>query len=221
MVSSFSRDSYTRLAALLIPGNGHVIQGRKYRPGVFALVTVALLLGVAIACGSSDDSFDPAEFDPFTTLPVELQVRSPHFEAGEAIPARFTCDGDGEPPLVSWDRPPDGTRAVAMIMDDPDAPGGIFAHWVAFNLDPDDNSTGRLIDGDAAETSVEGVNDFGETGYGGPCPPTGETHEYRFNVFALISPLALDESATAPQVLTAMRGSVIGHGVLSVEYARP
>lgn len=173
----------------------------------------------AAACGSSEPEIDPAEFDPFTTVPVELNVLSPEIKAGEEIPVRFTCDGDGKAPVFSWQRPPDGTRAVAFIVDDPDAPGGIFSHWVAFNIDPDDNSSRSLIEG-KADGAVEGVNDFGEQGYGGSCPPEGETHEYRFSVFALISPLALDQTATAEDVLTAMRGSVVGHGVLSAMYTR-
>lgn len=184
------------------------------------LLSLTLVALLAVACGSSEPEFDPAEFDPFTTVPVEIDVVSPEIRDGEQIPVKFTCDGADEAPIISWQRPPDGTVAVALIMDDPDAPGGIFSHWVAFNLDPGDNTTSRLIRGTAAESTVLGVNDFGENGYGGPCPPAGETHEYRFSVFALISPLALDEEAKAEDVLAAMRGSVIGHGVLSAEYTR-
>lgn len=183
--------------------------------GLIAIATLA-----AVACGSSEPEFDPATFDPFTTLPVELDVLSPEIRAGEMIPVRFTCDGENKAPVFSWQRPPNGTQAMAIVMDDPDTPGGIFAHWVAFNLDPDDTSVRRLIEGKASESAVQGVNDFGENGYGGPCPPQGETHEYRISVFALIAPIALDEDADAQDVLTAMRGSVIGHGVLSAQYAR-
>ncbi len=184
------------------------------------LTLPALILLAAVACGGSEPEFDPSTFDPLTDLPVELNVFSADISEGEMIPMRFTCDGEDEAPVFSWQRPPNGTRAVAIVMDDPDAPGGIFAHWVAFNLDPDDNSIRSVIEGDAADSAVEGVNDFGENGYGGPCPPAGETHEYRFSVFALLSPIALDETATARDVLAAMRGSVIGHGVLSAEYTR-
>lgn len=190
----------------------------RRRSVILGLIAITAL--AAIACGSSDPEFDPATFDPFTTVPVELDVVSPQISDGESIPVRFTCDGADEAPVFSWQRPPNGTKAVAVIVDDPDAPGGIFAHWVAFNLDPDDNSIRSLIDGDAADSAIQGLNDFGEIGYGGPCPPTGETHEYRFNVFALIAPIALGEGATAPEVLAAIRGSVIGHGLLSAEYTR-
>lgn len=190
----------------------------RRRSVILGLIAITAL--AAIACGSSDPEFDPATFDPFTTVPVELDVVSPQIREGESIPVRFTCDGTDEAPVFSWQRPPNGTKAVVVIVDDPDAPSGIFAHWVAFNLDPDDNSTRSLIDGDAADSAIQGLNDFGENGYGGPCPPAGETHEYRFNVFALIAPIALGDDATAPEVLAAIRGSVIGHGLLSAEYTR-
>lgn len=190
----------------------------RRRSLLLSLFAIAAL--AAVACGSSDPEFDPADFDPFTTVPVELDVVSPEVRSGETIPVRFTCDGADEPPVFSWQRPPNGTQAMAVIVDDPDAPNGIFAHWVAFNLDPDDNSIRSLIEGNAAASAIQGVNDFGDNGYGGPCPPGGETHEYRFSVFALIAPLALGADATAQDVLAAMRGSVIGHGVLSAEYTR-
>lgn len=186
------------------------------------MLASALILLAAVACGGGEPDFDAADFDPFTTVPVELDVRSPDFNEGGTIPARFTCDGEDRAPVFSWERPPAGTQAIAVIFDDPDAPGGIFTHWVVFNLPPDNLSLrGAIADDDrGAGGPVEGINGFGELGYGGPCPPRGQTHEYRFSVFALIAPLALEEGATAQDVLTGMRGSVIGHGVLSAMYSR-
>jgi Raf kinase inhibitor-like YbhB/YbcL family protein len=184
------------------------------------LIAISLLLIAAIGCGDGEPEFDAANFDPFTTLPVEIEVRSPDFSDGETIPARLTCDGEDEVPVVSWQRPPAGTQAIAVIFDDPDARAGIFSHWVVFNLPPDSTGLRRgITDGDNG--AIEGVNDFGVIGYGGPCPPSGQTHEYRFSVFALIAPLVLNEGASAQDVLTGMRGSVIGYGVLSAMYSRP
>ena len=184
---------------------------------------LVVLSFAAVACGTSEPEFDSANFDPFTTLPVEIEVRSPDFSDDGTIPARFTCDGEDKPPVVSWQRPPTGTRAVAVIFDGPDAPGGIFSHWVVFNLPPDSTSLrGAVAGGESvAGGPLEGVNGFGEPGYGGPCPPQGQMHEYRFSVFALIAPLTLNDDATAEDVLIGMRGSVIGHGVLSAMYSRP
>lgn len=193
-----------------------------YRP-LLLIIALALASLAAVSCGRSEPEFNPADFDQFTTVPVELEVRSPAFDQGGTIPVLFTCDGGDEAPVISWNRPPNGTQSVAVIVDDPDAPGGIFTHWVVFNLPPEDNSLrGEIADGDRkADGPFEGINGFGERGYGGPCPPHGQTHEYRFSVYALTAPLALGEGATTEEVLTAMRGSVIGYGVLSATYTRP
>ncbi len=183
---------------------------------------MALPILLALACGDSEPEFDPTEFDPLTSVPAEIDVRSPEFNDGDPIPVRFTCDGADETPVINWQRPPAGTRSVALIMDDPDAPRGIFSHWVVFNMDGDATSVRELVGTDESTPNgvTQGLNDFGRNGYGGPCPPSGQTHEYRFNVFALIAPLSLDESAAAEDVLAAMRGTVIGHGVLSGMYTR-
>jgi hypothetical protein len=172
----------------------------------------------AVSCAKSKDTFDPSTFDPFTSVPAQMDVSSPDIDDGGTIPVKFTCDGENRTPVISWQRPPNGTQAVAVIFDDPDAPRGIFTHWVVFNLPPDQN---RLSGPPSSDSRAkEGVTSFGDHAYGGPCPPEGETHEYRFNVFALIAPLALDADATATDVLTAMRGSVIGYGLLTASYTR-
>ena len=189
---------------------------------LIALVLVTFLVaGFLVACGGESDEFDPETFDPLTNVPVDMSVKSPEFGEGDSIPVKFTCDGEDVPPIVSWEKPPAGTKAVVMIMDDPDAPGGIFSHWVILNIPTNDNSVRSVIEGKAAGEVVVGTNGFGESDYGGPCPPAGEMHEYRFNVFALIAPLELDDTATMQDALAAMRGSVIGHGVLNAVYSRP
>ena len=181
---------------------------------LFLLVTAA-----AIACGGSDDSFDASEFDPLTSVPFILEVRSPSFDEGAEIPVVHTCDGEDEMPVISWQRPPDSTGSIAVIIDDPDAPNGIFSHMVVFNLPGNQTSIRPGIKSESGGPII-GVNDFGRNDFGGPCPPQGETHEYRFNVYALLESLDLDESAEAEDVLAAMRGSVIGHGTLAARYGR-
>jgi Raf kinase inhibitor-like YbhB/YbcL family protein len=185
------------------------------------LLVCLLLVGLLTACGGKSAEFDPETFDPLTNVPAEMSVKSPEFGEGDAIPVKFTCDGENTPPMVNWEKPPAGIKVVVMIMDDPDAPKGIFAHWVVFNIPAGDTSLRSVIEGTASSGVVVGMNGFGKNEYGGPCPPTGETHTYRFNVFALIAPLELDDTATMNDVLAAMRGSVIGHGVLSAVYSRP
>jgi Raf kinase inhibitor-like YbhB/YbcL family protein len=185
------------------------------------LFVYLVLVAIITACGGKSADFDPETFDPLTNVPAEMSVKSPEFREGEAIPIRFTCDGENTPPNVSWEKPPSGTEAVVLIMDNPDAPKGIFSHWVIFNIPSADNSVRSVIEGKASNGVVLGVNGFGKNEYGGPCPPAEETHEYRFNVFALIAPLELDETATMNDVLAAMRGTVVGHGVLGAVYSRP
>ncbi len=188
---------------------------------LIALSAFSVLLVAFLACGSKQPDFDPETFDPLTNVPAVMSVKSPEFNEGDSIPVRFTCDGANLPPVISWEKPPNGTRVTVLIVDDPDAPVGIFSHWVVFNIPAADNSVRAVIEGKASSEIIVGLNDFGENAYGGPCPPAGESHDYRFNVFALIAPLELDETATMDDVLVAMRGSVIGHGVLTTVYSRP
>ena len=107
-------------------------------------------------------------------------------------------------------------------MDDPDAPTGAFVHWLAFNLDPKRHELeeGLGKEGDEVEEGRHGVNGFGRNAYGGPCPPSGETHTYRFMVYALDRELDLEAGATVTELLTAMRGQVLGLGILEGTYAR-
>jgi Raf kinase inhibitor-like YbhB/YbcL family protein len=107
---------------------------------------------------------------------TDLDLRSAAFEEGGAIPARYTCDGQDVSPPLSWSSSPDETRSLALIADDPDAPGGTFVHWVIYNLPPD---TRRLPEDvpNREETlpsgAAQGVNGAGSVGYMGPCPPSG------------------------------------------------
>lgn len=190
---------------------------------ILFLILSSAVLVVLVSCGGDgDDKFDAANFDPLTDLPFELQIASPDFQDGGEIPVEFTCDGDNRSPLLSWDRPPDGTESVVLIVDDPDAPTGIFTHWVIFNMDGNTDRIKRGVEaGESINGGVQGRNNFIQRGYGGPCPPRGDDpHEYRFMVFALNAKLDLEEDASAQDVLAAVRGSVIANGSMSGMYAR-
>ena len=100
---------------------------------------------------------------------------------------RFTCDGDNLSPALAWEGVPEGTAELALVVEDPDAPGGTFTHWIAYGIDP---STTRLATG--STPALEGKNEFGEIGYGGPCPPNGQKHHYVFRLLALHAPSELD-----------------------------
>jgi len=136
-----------------------------------------------------------------------LKLSSPAFANGKSIPATFTCDGgDVSPPLATAGVPP-GAKSLALIVDDPDAPAGVWVHWLFWNLDP---GTSRIDQGKVPAGAHEGVTSWGRQGYRGPCPPSG-THRYYFRLYALNDRLDLPASATRKELDRAMQGKVLAH----------
>ncbi len=125
----------------------------------------------------------------------KLTFTSHPFEHAEPVPTEYTCEGADVSPPLAWDNVPDTAESLALIVDDPDTPGRTFTHWILFNLSPDQMQLPRDFDVHPAETEpppVEGTNDFGDTGYGGPCPPPGDdSHRYFFRLYALDTTLGL------------------------------
>ncbi len=147
---------------------------------------------------------------------TELSLRSAAFADGEPIPRRHTCEGEDLSPPLSWSGVPEGTRSLALIVDDPDAPAGTFVHWLAWGLDP---ARGGLGEGEAAP--VEGRNGFGASGYRGPCPPPGHgPHRYFFRLFALDSELGLAAGASRAELERALEGHVLARAELAGTYER-
>jgi len=151
-----------------------------------------------------------------------MEIKSTAFGDGEDIPSEHTCDGEDTSPELSWSGAPEGTRSFALIMDDPDAPGGIFTHWVIFNI-----PGGSVELAEGVPTSAElptgarqGRNGFGRTGYDGPCPPRGISHHYQFVIYALDKVLDLAGGASKGQVVDAMEGHILGEGELVGIYGR-
>jgi Raf kinase inhibitor-like YbhB/YbcL family protein len=153
---------------------------------------------------------------------MKLTVGSPAFMQGDRIPAKYTCDGEDVSPPLNWSSGPAATESYALIVDDPDAPGGSFTHWLMYNVPPnvtrlEEHVTAleRLGDG-----TLQGKNSYGRVGYGGPCPPPGKPHHYRFNVYALDTRLMLGPGASKDSLMTAMRGHVLAQGELTGIYGR-
>jgi len=146
---------------------------------------------------------------------AKMKITSSAFQEGATIPSKFTCDSaDASPPLQIADIPSE-TKSLALIVDDPDAPSGLFTHWLVWNLSP---QTSTVTEGSVPK-GVHGTNDFGKSGYGGPCPPSG-THRYYFKIFALDRELDLPFGANRGQLDAAMKGHVVAQGELMGRYSR-
>jgi Raf kinase inhibitor-like YbhB/YbcL family protein len=145
-----------------------------------------------------------------------LVLTSPSFDEGGAIPVRHSCDGTDISPELDWEDAPHGTVSFALIVDDPDARG--FIHWVVYNIPG--GSSGSLREGmHPNDSPLQGRNDFGKTGYGGPCPPSG-THHYRFTLWALSARLNLSDTPSAAEVRTALTIRTLDQTTMTGTYTR-
>jgi Raf kinase inhibitor-like YbhB/YbcL family protein len=154
---------------------------------------------------------------------MPLLLVSPVFLPGGAIPSEYTCDGADTSPPLNWSGLPEGTRSLVLIVDDPDAPSGVFRHWAAFDIPP--GAPGLTAGYGPNRPAVgfrEARNDFGAPDYGGPCPPKGQgVHHYHFRLFAIGRPtLDLTPSASAFDVLQAAQSYVIQQTELIGIYQR-
>jgi len=145
----------------------------------------------------------------------QMKISSSAFSEGAAIPPKFTCDGEDTSPPLKIEGVPQAAKSLVLVVDDPDAPTGLFTHWMVWNIDPKTSS----VAAGSAPGGTQGKNDFGKTGYGGPCPPSG-THRYNFKIFALDQQLSLSAGAGRKQLDAAMKGHVIGQAQLTGRYAR-
>jgi Raf kinase inhibitor-like YbhB/YbcL family protein len=151
---------------------------------------------------------------------MPLQLITPAFSEGGAIPRRHTCDGADLSPALEWSGEPDGVRSFALIVDDPDAPSGTFNHWLLWDVPASIHS---LPEGfKPGQTGRSGANDFGRLGYSGPCPPRGHgPHRYFFKLYALaVDTLNVPEGARRPSLERALRGNVLGEAQLMGRYER-
>lgn len=151
----------------------------------------------------------------------KIVVSSGAFKDGGTIPPEYTCDGKNISPALLWEGIPAGAKSIALIMDDPDAPGGMFVHWALYNIP----ASARKLPGGMPKKetlddgSRQGMTDFGRVGYGGPCPPKG-THRYYFKIYALDTMLDMQPGASKKQLESAMKGHVLAQGELMGRYER-
>ena len=154
---------------------------------------------------------------------MSLQLTSDAFINGQAIPAKYSCIGKNISPALTWTDPPAGTQSFALIVDDPDAPGRTWVHWVLFNIAADMRSlpedlpiTGKNVDPNAIYV---GNNSSGKAAYQGPCPPSG-THRYFFKLYALDTLISLLPGATKEQVLKEMNGHILAQTELMGTFSK-
>lgn len=153
---------------------------------------------------------------------MPLLLISPAFPPGGDIPAQYTCDGSDISPPLSWSGVPAGTQSLVVVINDPDAPSGVFQHWAAFDISPNSSGLAAGYGPRPASGFREGVNDFGRTGYGGPCPPRGAgAHHYHFRLLALNrATLELGSAGRDAEVLRAAEPYAIGRAELVGTYHR-
>lgn len=153
-----------------------------------------------------------------------MNISSPAFEEGDRIPEKYTCDGDDISPSLTLENIPDRAETLGLIVDDPDAPGGTFVHWVIWNISP---NIERIAEDVPAQETIpslddarQGENDFHVIGYRGPCPPSGPAHHYRFQLYALDKKLDLAPGATKQDLTSSMEDSVLSQDTLTGTYSR-
>lgn len=180
------------------------------KPVVMCILLTFFLIAL-VTCGS--DEVTPSK---------SLNVTSAAYVDGTAIPVKYTCQGEDVSPPYEWSGAPAGTKAWAIIFDDPDAPMRTWVHWILYNLPPE---TTRLPEGASTGPglptgSVQGKNSWGREAYGGPCPPAGKAHRYYFKVYALDAELSLGPGAEKSTLVRAMKGHVLAAGSLHGTYKR-
>ncbi len=191
----------------------------RFPPLGLTLQLIILSLLIAACAEKPEQPVAPAG-----TTPSPLTLTSPAFAQGEAIPDKYTCQGDDSSPALQWTSPPSGTKSLALIVEDPDAPTGTWVHWIVYNIPPD---AGELAEGASKanapefrlpKDALQGSTSFGRRDYGGPCPPSG-SHRYFFRLYALDIALnrpGLDKAALSD----AMKEHVLAAGELMGTYKK-
>ncbi len=176
-----------------------------------------------MSCGSAknqNQSGNESEDDTMATS-GKFTIKSTAFHEGEMIPSKYTCEGQDVSVPLEWQSAPSTAKSLALIADDPDAPAGTWVHWVIFNMPPAAAGLPENVPPkeSLSNGALQGKNDFGNYGYGGPCPPGG-THRYYFKLYALDSMLKLSAGITKAELLKAMEGHIVAQAQIMGRYSR-
>jgi len=169
-----------------------------------------MVMGLAAGCGGGDKAEEPGK-----DLAESINVSSSAFEADQAIPRVYSCDGNDVSPPLAWDGVPKDAGALALVVDDPDAPNGTYVHWIVLDIAAEITSVDR---GAIPSGGVQEANSAGDATYAGPCPPDG-THHYRFTVYALDAPTQLEEGSSTEEALGAIDDHATARGRLTGTYS--
>lgn len=194
---------------------------RKFH-GCTLLLALLSLLFLSCGRGKKPEQSSTAEQPTRGGTTMALEVTSTAFRNDETIPRKYTCQGEDVSPPLKFQGIPEGTKSLALICDDPDAPMGTWVHWVAWSIPP---SAPGLPEGAAKDAALpggirQGLNSWDKHGYGGPCPPAGKPHRYLFKLYALDFEPELPDTATAREVEIAIRGHIIAEGQLMGKYEK-
>ena len=148
----------------------------------------------------------------------QMELTSTAFSNNQIIPKKYTCDGDDISPSLAWKNAPENTKSFVLLVDDPDAPRGTWDHWILFNIPADINSLPENMT-ELPVGTKEAINSWGNTGYGGPCPPSG-VHRYFFKLYALDVMLTINKKPTRAHIIDAMDGHIIEQVNLIGKYQR-
>jgi Raf kinase inhibitor-like YbhB/YbcL family protein len=184
-------------------------------PNKKLLILNILLVLFLTGCGSSTN-YNSSNYDGPIKVIINMQLRSPAFLNQEDIPIKYSCDGDNINPALQFLGVPKETKSLALIVDDPDASSGVWTHWLVWNINAD---TKKIQENNLPDKAVEGINDFNNVGWGGPCPPSGR-HRYNFKLYALDTKLDLDGLSYKNDLIKAMASHIIQQTILTGYYER-
>ncbi len=181
---------------------------------------VVLMVAAVLLCCSCEDRQANEKTEGGKEM-EEIKITSSAFEEGGMIPSKYTCDGANVSPPLLWTGVPEGAASIAIISDDPDAPMGTWVHWVLYNLPGQTKELAQDFPPDETlpDGTRQGVTDFGSTGYGGPCPPSG-THRYFFKIYALDTKIDIVSVINKKDLVKAMEGHILAQGQLMGKYKR-
>jgi Raf kinase inhibitor-like YbhB/YbcL family protein len=176
-----------------------------------------LLVSLVVVLAACKPTVPPPGAPPGVEV-SSITVTSKSFPSNGPIPIDYTCDGKDISPQITWSSPPEGTKSLSLVVDDPDASSGTFTHWLVYNLPAETTSLAEGVDPSTQGAKI-GLNDFDQVRYGGPCPPKMQIHRYRFHLYALNASLDLPDGANRARVDTAMNGHVLGEGTLYGQFS--